>query len=301
MEIRYIKRNEIDTKKWDACIARSVNGIVYAYSWYLDIVAIEWDALVGDDYKTVFPLVYGNKYGFNYLYQPPFAQQLGLFSMGPLSEKLLKRFTDLATQKFRYINIHLNPFLKVDTSTYKVIPHKVYHLDLIETYPKISGKFSAAIKKSISFAVAHGVQVVKGLSAFQILELKQKANPEALKRRHIEILTQLITTSVSNGTGELYGAYNETNELCSAALFLKSNGKLVFMLSATSDDGVRLNATHSIVDFVIRQYSEKRLVLDFEEAENGKTAEFYKGFGATECVYNQLIIDNLPANISLFK
>jgi hypothetical protein len=61
-------------------IARSFNGIVYAYSWYLDIVSPGWDALVKDDYKSVMPLTWRKKYGIKYLYQPFFTQQLGVFS-----------------------------------------------------------------------------------------------------------------------------------------------------------------------------------------------------------------------------
>ena len=69
MKITYVKRDDIDTAKWDSCIARSVNGIVYAYSWYLDIVAENWDALIGDDYQAVFPLPHNVKYGISYIYQ----------------------------------------------------------------------------------------------------------------------------------------------------------------------------------------------------------------------------------------
>jgi hypothetical protein len=78
--INYIKHKDVDTEKWDRCIEQSVNGIIYAFSWYLDIVCDEWDALVDDDYESVFPLVKRKKFGINYIYPPFFTQQLGLFS-----------------------------------------------------------------------------------------------------------------------------------------------------------------------------------------------------------------------------
>ena len=46
MNIRYVKHNDIDFKKWDKCITKAINGSVYGYSWFLDIVAKEWDALL---------------------------------------------------------------------------------------------------------------------------------------------------------------------------------------------------------------------------------------------------------------
>ena len=78
--IRYLRHNEIDREKWDACIAASENGLVYAYSWYLDVVHPEWEALVMDDYAAVMPLTGGRKFGVEYLFQPFFVQQLGAFS-----------------------------------------------------------------------------------------------------------------------------------------------------------------------------------------------------------------------------
>ena len=72
MNIRYVTQEFINKSLWDQCIKKAVNGRVYAYSWYLDIMADNWDALIiGDEtYETVFPLTYRSKYGISYLYQP---------------------------------------------------------------------------------------------------------------------------------------------------------------------------------------------------------------------------------------
>ena len=52
--IKYLHHSEIDKKKWDACIKESFNGMVYASSWYLDIVGFEWEALIENDMKVFF-------------------------------------------------------------------------------------------------------------------------------------------------------------------------------------------------------------------------------------------------------
>ena len=54
--IKYLEHEEIDLKKWDATIDASPNGMVYAKSWYLDIVSPGWEGLVNEDYNAVFPL-----------------------------------------------------------------------------------------------------------------------------------------------------------------------------------------------------------------------------------------------------
>ena len=58
MEIKYLQNSEIDRKKWDRCIATSLQQLPYAYSWYLDAAAENWDAIVINNYEAVFPLPY---------------------------------------------------------------------------------------------------------------------------------------------------------------------------------------------------------------------------------------------------
>src|ERR1700692_3437990 len=78
--IHYLKHNAIDKRRWDEAIDRAFNGMIYAKSWYLDIVSPQWDALVSDDYRAVMPLTWRRKFGVYYLYQPFFTQQLGVFT-----------------------------------------------------------------------------------------------------------------------------------------------------------------------------------------------------------------------------
>ncbi len=53
--IKYVSHEVIDREKWDKCIDNSTNGLVYAYSWYLDLICDEWNALIENDYESVFP------------------------------------------------------------------------------------------------------------------------------------------------------------------------------------------------------------------------------------------------------
>src|SRR5260221_2550380 len=100
--IQYITHNAIDKKKWDACIENSPNGLVYAYSFYLDYMAKHWDALVLDDYKTVMPLTWNKKYGIHYLYQPPFVALSGVFGQHP-DDTIVTNFINAIPAKFRLI------------------------------------------------------------------------------------------------------------------------------------------------------------------------------------------------------
>ena len=58
----FLKHDKIDKVKWDNCISRSVNGHIYARSWYLNIVSPDWDALIEGDYEAVMPLTWKRKF-----------------------------------------------------------------------------------------------------------------------------------------------------------------------------------------------------------------------------------------------
>jgi hypothetical protein len=301
VKISYVKRNDINTSKWDGCINRSVNGIVYAFSWYLDIVCDDWDALIADDYSAVFPLPYKTKYGIKYIYQPFFTQQLGVFSTWSISNDLVNQFLNAIPDDFRLIALNLNTFIKVDYPKAKVLPRVTYHLDLIEPYSALVARYSTNNKRNIFKAIAYNITVVKGLSAFSLIELKKQNAKVPLKQSHYDVLTKLITQSVGNGVGELYGAYTDKNELCAGALFLKSNGKVIYLLASTNQEGKDTRAMFALVDFFINQNSESPLVLDFEGSNIESIARFYAGFGASPCEYSHMVINRLPWYLKLFK
>ena len=82
--MEFLKRNQIDEKKWNDCVLKSSNGLVYALTWFLDGLAMNWCAYVREDkgcYVSVFPVPYKRKFGIKYVYTPFFIQQLGLFSL----------------------------------------------------------------------------------------------------------------------------------------------------------------------------------------------------------------------------
>ena len=111
--IRYIAHNQIDTQHWDECIAQSPDGLVYAWSWYLDVVHPGWEALIEDDYETVMPLAPGRKFGINYLFQPFFTQKFGVFGKKEVSEAKIKEFLEAIPEKFKFAEFRINRDFRV--------------------------------------------------------------------------------------------------------------------------------------------------------------------------------------------
>ena len=66
MEIRFVKKEDIDKIKWNSCVHYAINGNIFGYMWFLDSVSKEWDALVEGDYESVLPLFHKIDNNFSY-------------------------------------------------------------------------------------------------------------------------------------------------------------------------------------------------------------------------------------------
>ena len=108
--IKYIKRRDLDITKYDACIENSIQSRIYALSWYLDVVADNWDVLVLNDYEAVMPIPWKQKFGLKYITQPYFCQQLTIYS---------KTIT-LIWFSLRTL-IHVNPFMQLRVTKFEQI------------------------------------------------------------------------------------------------------------------------------------------------------------------------------------
>ena len=62
MQIRHLRHNEINYSLWDKCITNAKNSLVYASTWYLDVVSPDWEALVAGNYEYIM-CPYGLKNG----------------------------------------------------------------------------------------------------------------------------------------------------------------------------------------------------------------------------------------------
>jgi len=149
--IHYLTHQQIDKDKWNARIDNSSNGLIYAYSYYLDHMAKNWDALVLGDYEAVMPLTWNKKYGIHYLYEPAFTASLGIFGNG-LNAKLINEFIEAIPSKFKLIEIDLNAGNKVDFPTGTAILRNNYVLNLNKPYKEIAEKYRENIRRNVKKA-----------------------------------------------------------------------------------------------------------------------------------------------------
>lgn len=295
--IYYIKSGDIDAEKWDRCIRQSVNGIIYAYSWYLDIVCNEWDGLVENDYESVFPLVKGKKFGINYIYPPFFTQQLGLFSTNVLSEIKVIDFLNSIPEEFKYAEINLNTFNKIDSNSFKCLANVNFELDLINTYESVNKHYSQNLKRNIKKANESGLSIVNNIKPDDVVDLFRENRGKTIssfKEKDYFNLKRLIYSLIYKRMAEVSGVFTKLNQLCAGAVFVTSNNKTVFLFSALSEEGRSVGAMPFLIDNYIKRHASQNLVFDFEGSNDPDLGRFYKSFGSKKCTYYTVKVNKMP-------
>lgn len=292
--IRYLKHNQIDKKKWDACIRKAFNGNAYAYCWYLDLVHEGWEALVENDYERVMPLTGARKFGIHYLFQPYFAQQLGVFSTSKLSPAVVEMFIRNIPSQFKFVEINLNSFNKTSGGKHVFSLNNNYLLDLINPYERIVLKYSTNTKRNLKKSLANNLSLSKSIKPEDLISLFRNNRGRSLKKwnnSHYHILQRMMYTAIYKGKGMTVGVYTEYNDLCAAAFFLKNNNRLVFLFSGSDQLARENGAMTLLIDSVIREFATTRTVFDFEGSNDPNLARFYRGFGAINNTYASLKIN----------
>jgi hypothetical protein len=304
-------RDKIDIEKWDDCINRSAQSIIYGLSWYLDIVSPDWIAYIKEEdgkYVSIFPLASNRKFTIHYIYQPPFTQQLGLFSVdyGKESEDFREVLT-LLCKRYNYIDYHLNTknnglieFEKI--SFQKKLTHHLHLTNEHETiFKAYSENHKRNIRKSLSqnFKIQHSNDILFLISLFK----KEVGNDlHNIKEADYKILSSLYKEASQRKMCQLIFSEDVNGEINAGALFLYYNNTIIYLFGASTKQGKENGAMSMIFNEVIKVNSgSPDKILDFEGSDIESIARFYKGFGAKAVPYISLKLNTLPFFLKVFK
>ncbi|MFW5892579.1 MAG: GNAT family N-acetyltransferase [Bacteroidota bacterium] len=297
--IKFYENEKIDFEKWDECIEKSINGIIYPFSFYLNQVSPGWCALVLNDYEAVMPLPVKKKWGVHYIMQPIFVQQLGVFSPDTIHEEQLLEFISSIPPKYKYININLNTYNQLQSSSSKILVSGriTYELDLISPYEKLFANYSTNAKRNLKKAEKNKVFVTRNSEPQNIIDLFRQNKGKEIKmldKEAYETFRHLAYSSVHRGKAIVYAAFSSNNTLCAGVIFLHSHKKSVLIFSGSNEEAKKNGAMTAIIDQYIRDYAGQNITLDFEGSNNESLARFYSSFGSKECVYLQIRINKFP-------
>lgn len=299
MEIIYLRHNQIDKQKWDAAIENSENGLVYALSWYLDIVSPNWEALIVGDYEIVMPLTVKKKYGIKYIIQPPFTQQLGIFHHTDVIIDADVFLSNIPTC-YKYININLNS--ENDKGfKYNYFKRVNYELRLDKSFENIFNDFNTNTKRNIRKSLKNNLKIKNSISSEELIDFKKKYAVEKVSNKHYDILKQLCIYIEMIGIGKVESIVMENEEIVSAAFLIEKLNRIIYLVSVSSLKGKEKSSNFLLMNELIKKNSSKKVLLDFEGGVISGISRFFKGFGAVEKEYYNVVINRLPWPLKYFK
>ncbi|OWY20643.1 GNAT family N-acetyltransferase [Sphingobacteriales bacterium UPWRP_1] len=302
--IRYLHNRQIDLEKWDNCIVNAANCLPYAFSWYLDIVSPEWEALVAGNYEAVMPLTRKTKYAIAYLHKPLWAQQLGVFSGGLPTAATVNNFLHAIPDCFRLVQYTLNEANGTQITALPYIARVNHLLPLNQPYSLLYRAFNQNTRRSLKKAFQQPYTLHTQIAPAEIIALYRstagKKLPQIQPQHYLQI-ERIMYQSMHHGAGVLYGIYNQANQLHAAAFFLHAGSRIINLFPATSDEGRTGGAMFLLLNHVIQQHAGTHTLLDFEGSTSPSVSQFYRGFGAMPVAYCQVQRNTLPLPFKWLK
>jgi hypothetical protein len=302
LEIKYLKHNQLDKQKWNSAIENSKNALVYALSWFLDIMSPEWEALIYGDYDIVMPLTLRKKLKIKYLYQPVFIQQLGIFSSKDISKETVQGFIAETEKHFKYIDIQLN-CANPNIESELFILRNTQLIDISKSYEDLFKNYSKNHKKNLRKINESGLVINSTGQSSDFIDLIS----EMFVKKGVDEITQIdnsnlkliIDNCLEKNLGEFYFGYID-DKLCASAFFLKW-GKRVILYTALNEIGRKAGAMFGIIDKYLQENASQDLVFDFAGSNIPGVKYRNLGFGAENEIYFRVKINNLPVPLKWLK
>jgi hypothetical protein len=303
MKVQFLTHPQIDKALWDQTVEASKNYLPYAYSWYLDVVSPDWNALVTDDYQYIFPLTWKSKFLIPYLHQPYFTQQLGLLSPQLITDEVFNFFLTSLPANIRFVEINVNYANTFSVANFASTVRTNLELDLMQSYATIKTLYADNVKRNIAKAEKNGVTFQEHIPINDVVNLfrsNKGGELENFKPSHYHVLQKLYEVLKQKNNCFTAGAVKD-GQLLTGALFIITAKRIVFLFSGNSEVGKQNGAMHYVIDQVIQNYSNTQRIFDFEGSNDANLARFYRSFGSVENVYLHLKKNTLPYLLRLIK
>ena len=298
--IQYLRHHEIDMVKWNDCIDKADNGLIYGYSFYLDHMARHWDALVYNNYQAVMPLTWNKKYGIYYLYQPFLCAQLGVFGKN-ISTQISRAFLNTIPSKFKYWDICLNQQNILHLNDFDIYLRNNFVLDLNHSYEDLYNSYRENIKRNIKKAYQSECTVQSDFSVEQMIKLaREQIKGYSDQKNDFDNFKKLYQLLHKKQQAITYGIFRG-KELLSSCVFFFSHNRAYYILVGNHPDGRTIGASHALIDAFIKEHAGMNLLLDFEGSDIRNLAFFYSSFGAFEEKYAAIKSNKLPLYLKWLK
>ena len=300
--ISYCKNSEIDRGQWDSCVKNSAGAKPYGFSWFLDIMSPGWEALVNDDYTSVFPLPASRKYGIKYVATPVFLQKLGVYSPAGSPEKAINEFMVSIPDSFRLVD--LCTAQKIDDGRFIVSRKANYELDMEGPYEKLQEGFSVHCRRNIARAEKEKIEIERDIKPYEIVKLFRENKGKrirGIKHGDYQRLSDLMEFCTNNDKGRILGIRDSAKKLIYGIFITEVKGRKTMLFVANSQESRRKRFGYHIVSELIKESAGTGTTLDFAGSSIPSIASFMESFGSKSIPFYRNYCNRLPWPVRLFR
>ena len=303
-----LSRLQINDQRWNELIERSEQKIIYGFSWYLDIVCEDWNALVwpsADDLQIVMPLPVIKKWSYSVIQQPLFCQYLGLFSRTELTAEQIILFLTTLSSNFSYIStysFHPQNFkiLQSELPQFAELKFEKNHTNWLFTnkpFELIRSKYSKNGRLNLKKAERFNWVLEKSEDILPMINLFKKYHEHKIEHGVTEkaynLLVVLFKKLQEMKCAEVWYV-SVKNKIHAGALFVKKDDMGIYLFNASDEVGRKGNGRTYLIDQYFKENNENVVWFDFESPEIESISNFYKSFGGKATPFITIQKNELP-------
>ena len=292
--IIYHKNQEIDREQWDNCVRNSSCLKPYPYSWYLDIMSPGWEALVDDDYDSVFPLPVSGKFGIPYLATPVFLQQLGAFSPDKPADTAMYEFLHYMPDFYKLID--LNIAQKIDQEGFRITERANYELDLSKPYETLWENFSSKCKRDIELSRKKEPELIYDISPDELIDLfilNKGHDLKGIKPRDYQRLRNLMNFCLINKKGRIIGVRDLHKKPVYGIFIVETKGYKTLLFIVHTQQSRERRIGYYTLNEIVKAGSSTKTTIDFAGSSIPEVARFIESFGAVRIPYYRIYRNRL--------
>lgn len=300
--IIYLKNHEIDREQWDNCIKNSPRIKPYGFSWYLDIMAPGWEALIDDDYDSVFPIPGSSRFGIKYVATPVFLQQLGVYSPDKDPSVSLNEFFDYMPDFYKFIDLCVGH--NINNKGYSVTSKSNYELNLSKSYDKLWDNFSLHCRRNIGASEKNKPELLHDVLPDELIKLfigNKGKMIKGIKPRDFQRLNNLMDFCIRNKRGRIIGVRAANKRLIFGIFLLEVPGNKTMLFVVNTPESREKRTGYYVINELIKDSSSTRNILDFAGSSIPSVASFMESFGSTNVPFYRVYRNNLPWPVRMFK
>lgn len=312
-----LSRHEINDKQWNNFVETSLQGSIYHYTWYLDVVCPNWSAIIVENkehWNAVMPLPISQKMGIRYALQPQLTQYLGVLFRPQKGKQLTqwnnkKKWCEAVVQQIpksiKFFKFTFAPQfdypLPFHWAAYQLEVKYTYWLSLEPTAKQLIQGTDNSVRRLVQKAKKEEYVIHKSETIVDLIELS-KVQKKFLTDKQYENLFKLWEVVKQENRGIVLKVYNKMGELQAGSLILKNRTSWIYLFAVSLNDKGKVNVSSFMLSEAIQMAKKAGVAyFDFEGSMIPGVERFFRNFGGNPVPYLFISKNTLPRPLKWLK